>query len=79
VQFLCWHIFYDALTHIIEYASRAIALHNAMFTEKRYSFLMCIQGFDYDMYSGDLPDLGSLGCITVTVTYRILDPWVVLL
>ena len=33
-QLLCWHIFYDALTRIIEYASRAIALHNAMFTDK---------------------------------------------
>jgi hypothetical protein len=40
VQLLCWHIFYDELTRIIEYASRAIALHNAMFTEKRYSFLI---------------------------------------
>jgi hypothetical protein len=35
VPLLCWHSFYDALKHIIEYASKAIALHNAMLTEKK--------------------------------------------
>jgi hypothetical protein len=36
IALLCLHNFYDALKRIIEYASRAIALHNAMFTVKRY-------------------------------------------
>jgi hypothetical protein len=42
VQLLCWHIFYYAITRIVDYSSRAkiIALHNAMFTEKLYSFLI---------------------------------------